>query len=48
MQLAGKLVSQVYLNADTPGHLVHFMDPISQRRVIVNTGSSDSILLHWS
>ncbi len=44
----GKLVRQGRLNAVVPGSLVHIVDQLSNRRFIVDTGTSYSIFPHSS
>ncbi len=43
--LAGKLAYRGFLNAVTPGRLVHVLDQTSNRRFLVDTGASYSIFL---
>jgi hypothetical protein len=46
--VAGKLAYRGFLNAVTPGRLVHVLDQISNRRFLVDTGASYSIFPHRS
>jgi hypothetical protein len=48
LQLAGKLVSRGTVGAVFPGKLLHLQDTVSQRRFLVDTGASYSILPHTS
>ncbi len=48
VQLGRKLAHQGFLNAVSPGHLVHVSDQISNRRFHVNTGVSYYIVPHHS
>jgi hypothetical protein len=48
VQLAEKIASRGYLNADTPCHLVHSMDKVSKRRFLVDSGASYTIFPYRS
>ncbi len=48
MFLAGKLAYRGFLNAVTPGRLVHVLGQTSNRRFLVDTGASYSIFPHRS
>ncbi len=48
LYLVGKLGSPGQLNAVAAGQLIHMLDQISNRRFLVDTGASYSILPHRS
>ncbi len=48
LHLVGKLGSPGQLNAVAAGQLIHMLDQISNRRFLVDTGASYSILPHRS
>jgi hypothetical protein len=48
LHLVGKLGGPGRLNAVTAGQLIHMLDQISNRRFLVDTGASYSILPHHS
>jgi hypothetical protein len=48
VQLGGKLTHRGFLNAVTPGRLVHVLDQLSNMRFLVDTGASYSIFPHSS
>jgi hypothetical protein len=48
LYLVGKLSSPGRLNAVAAGQLIHMLDHISNRRFLVDTGASYSILPHRS
>jgi hypothetical protein len=48
LHLVGKLGDPGWLNAVATGQLIHMLDQITNRRFLVDTGASYSILAHCS